>query len=807
MVKACDVDNDGDLDLVLIDHLSPYPFKIRIIPNLGTSWGSPLFQQTATYVSDSPVILLDLDNDGDIDLLYEVSGGFRYYLNNGIGGFTLHTMPIISGVVGFQMIDLNSDGLLDILCTAYGPNRLLWCQNMGAVGFGPATLIEQTVVPAPFVLSDMDGDGNKDIVYRTYIPDSVYWKKNTGLASFSAASTLYPSHGSPVSTYDINSDGLQDLLLVGDSNVTVARNLGGASFDPNPIYTIPSEKIAKQFGDYDWCADLDNDGDLELVFSFLRENGRRKILTISHNYSGTMAKGHVFVDENGNGEFDEMDTPAPFMDLILNPLGSEPLTDTSGSYTIYADPGIYDLQCPGPWMPTLWTLSTGASGYQFPLAEGQTLDSLDFGLTPLVDTSLVVPVLTMGSGPCGSHIPLWISYANEGTRIEHGQVQLALANGYGFISSIPTPSSVIDNLISWSFDSLSYFGVGTINAIVSSPTVDYIDDTLTSVLSVSTMTGGLESGNFTAEHTGVYTCSFDPNGKSVSPSGYGAAHAVELPQDHLDYTIHFQNTGTDTATNVIIRDQLSTLLDPTHLELLGYSHLPTALQVDANGLLEVRFEHIQLPDSGANDEASQGYITFRIQTETGLPNLTQITNSADIYFDLNEPVITDTTLTTLVDCDQWSPTITQLDTDLFEISEGESVQWFLNGSALPGETSNLLVANSPGSYTAQVTSQYGCVALSNEIELITTGIKEGSVIPIALVPNPFSTETRLLFGKVLSLDYSIDVIDVYGREVQQHNGNGSNEIRIQRDQLSDGIYVVRISDGSTTLGSMRMVVQ
>ena len=66
------------------------------------------------------------------------------------------------------------------------------------------------------------------------------------------------------------------------------------------------------------------------------------------------------------------------------------------------------------------------------------------------------------------------------------------------------------------------------------------------------------------------------------------------------------------------------------------------------GALLFTFNNILLPDSNTNEPASHGYVIYSIETDSGLFAGTMINNTADIYFDLNEPVITNTTLNTMV---------------------------------------------------------------------------------------------------------------------------------------------------------------
>jgi uncharacterized repeat protein (TIGR01451 family) len=130
--------------------------------------------------------------------------------------------------------------------------------------------------------------------------------------------------------------------------------------------------------------------------------------------------------------------------------------------------------------------------------------------------------------------------------------------------------------------------------------------------------------------------SYDPNMKEVYP-----VNVLPGYDDWFTYTIHFQNTGNAPAFNIRLRDTLDTQLDLNTFEVLGYSH-PANVTVSGN-ILTVRFNDIMLPDSTSDYEGSMGYFQYRIKPTPNLPNGSQISNTAYIYFDYNAPIITNTT--------------------------------------------------------------------------------------------------------------------------------------------------------------------
>jgi uncharacterized repeat protein (TIGR01451 family) len=135
--------------------------------------------------------------------------------------------------------------------------------------------------------------------------------------------------------------------------------------------------------------------------------------------------------------------------------------------------------------------------------------------------------------------------------------------------------------------------------------------------------------------------SFDPNDKQGAPLGFGSERLIERGVE-IEYLIRFQNTGTAPAKDVVIRDTLSPNLDPGSLRIGPASH-PFSWYLSGEGLLEFRFEEINLPDSSSNEQASQGFVSFRISQKNNLPLGANIYNRAAIYFDFNDPVITNQT--------------------------------------------------------------------------------------------------------------------------------------------------------------------
>lgn len=131
---------------------------------------------------------------------------------------------------------------------------------------------------------------------------------------------------------------------------------------------------------------------------------------------------------------------------------------------------------------------------------------------------------------------------------------------------------------------------------------------------------------------------FDPNDKTAYVGGK-SAESFQAKDSVLHYLIRFQNTGTDTAFTVRIVDKLDYALDWSSFSPIDGSH-PYTYSLDEDGNLEIIFKDIQLPDSTLNEQHSHGYFLYSIQPKKGLRVGSFIHNTAGIYFDFNEPIMT-----------------------------------------------------------------------------------------------------------------------------------------------------------------------
>jgi uncharacterized delta-60 repeat protein/uncharacterized repeat protein (TIGR01451 family) len=141
--------------------------------------------------------------------------------------------------------------------------------------------------------------------------------------------------------------------------------------------------------------------------------------------------------------------------------------------------------------------------------------------------------------------------------------------------------------------------------------------------------------------------SYDPNDKQTMPEGIGATNRI-APGTELEYTIRFQNTGTDTAYTVKVVDTLDIALDAGSFTQGASSHSYTLNISGKNqAVLAFNFYNINLPDSTTDKAGSNGLVSFRITVPSNTTLGTQIKNKAHIFFDYNSAIITNETMHTV----------------------------------------------------------------------------------------------------------------------------------------------------------------
>lgn len=807
VVRAADLNGDGLQDLI-------FQTAADVFLRWSRALGAGVFDEPVEITSPFDITNFDvgdLDNDGDIDVLYYAqsfsSSPLRAVaaVNEGDATFNLQYAAGLPDSWDIRELrDMDGDGLLDMVS---GGTDVRWHRNNGDLTFTPMPIMPDVGVGNRMDFMDVDGDGLVDVVLSG-VP-GFNWYRNLGGGNYAAVQPLLGISGWMMEHADVDGDGLDDIL----TDMTVDgmywfRNLGG-SIDPIPNLIITN-------GDYHFngyspprydevlIADYDGNGLSDFMFYYLPDTVNYRTVIV-YNHSGeTALSGRCYVDMDADGSYSSGDVPAPWLPVAVDPTPSVPHSAPNGLYQYQAGAGNYDLSLGDDFPTPLWNVSVGDGGYAVQVDDAPITD-LDFALSPAMDASQIEVSVVMGTAPCGTSNTLWVSYRNTGTRVEQGRVSLVLDSLFGYVASDAAPLSVIGDSITWEFDSLGFFAMRTIALEVLMPGVEALGlpYTLTGAV-VALDDQGVPTAQFNAELSDTVSCAYDPNDKRVEPEGFGAYGAIDVGTDGLTYTIRFQNTGTAPAENVVLRDALPALVDPQRLHVLAWSHAPTSFEVNALNELIIRFEGIQLPDSGTSLAASQGFIRFGTRL-TGGAHLDVVENTAGIYFDANPPIITNTTLNTLVDCALWVPEATQDQSGYITASAGLGYQWYLDGLELPGDTGQTLAITDFGNYHAVVTSVHGCVATTEVVQVIALGVDAHGPAFATVYPDPFTDSFRIRLAEGGSIQ-EMALLDRSGRMVRRMKG-GASELVIERGDLPSGFYFLRVVSTSGEVGVFRVAAE
>jgi uncharacterized repeat protein (TIGR01451 family) len=355
--------------------------------------------------------------------------------------------------------------------------------------------------------------------------------------------------------------------------------------------------------------------------------------------------GNIYFDNNQNCVFDGTDYPlANYYVMATNGTSIYyGYTNSNGDYMIWAPVGTYVVT---PYTSTNLTSGCTAS-YNANVTNGSTISGNNFSYyeTPFYD--VCVSVWSPGIVP-GFNGTYYIYVTNVGNQTATGSVCITLPSPLTFVGSNPAASSVTGNVICIDYTNLIGGTTGFYSIDFYTPPTLPLGTPMIACIN-ATITNGTDVNPACNSYcyTRLVTGSFDPNDKTVSPAGQNATGDVPVAAEEFTYLVRFQNTGTGPAVNITITDTLTSMLNPLSFEMLNASHPYTVEFINGN-IIKWRFENIMLPDSGSNEPASHGHVQFRLNT-MNTPMLGQvIENRANIYFDFNEPVITNTAINTFV---------------------------------------------------------------------------------------------------------------------------------------------------------------
>ncbi len=428
-----------------------------------------------------------------------------------------------------------------------------------------------------------------------------------------------------------NNNQLTSLFIKNNSSTSI----GGYTFAYNPNLNYV-------------CAD---ESDLAAVQQRVNNYGYASTCTVNSYCNFT--PGGVFYTIQGNNKFDGNANGCDASDAFYPNLkysitdGSVTgsfISNTSGNYSIPVSVGTHTLT-PLLENPTYFTVSPSSAVISFPASTSPYVQ--DFCITPNgVHYDLEVVVLPIDAARPGFDATYKIKYKNKGSVSETATLVFNFDEAVlDFITASVVPNQVNAGSLSWTIGTIAPFQSGeffvtlNLNSPAETPAVNAGD-----LLSYTATLNGLntdetpEDNTFTLQQTVVN--SLDPNdktcleGSTINPSNIG---------EYVHYQIRFENTGTFPAQNIVVKDLIdTTMFDVSTLQMTDTSHSCVTRITNPNQV-EFIFENINLPFDDANND---GFVVFKIRTKSTLVTGSTISNLANIYFDYNFPITTNTATST-----------------------------------------------------------------------------------------------------------------------------------------------------------------
>jgi len=380
--------------------------------------------------------------------------------------------------------------------------------------------------------------------------------------------------------------------------------------------------------------------------SFLSHQGLQLNKVGELKFGTALIAGKVFNDLNQNCTQDFGEASLQGAVIKLTPENVFAISDFNGRYYFPVDSNTkihgVELQVPKYQIPT-------CDGFKATKhSNSLTLAGLDFGIMPNgyhTDAEVTIQDFTGWRARQGFDEKYRLCAFNKGTtEITSGKLVLKTDERIlNWVFSEP-PSIMKLNTYEWNLRNLP---IGAKQCIDIKANISMEVALGSEILFVSKVyTTDVQDENLTDNQdllSQTVVAGIDPNDKKTQQDFWIAPLTPKL-----DYKIRFQNTGSDTAYNVVVTDTI----DPNlYIDKEGvrfnFSHdlkFTSEHWILPNGNYRYkfawRFNDIRLPDDKTNEEASHGYINYglKIRPESKLGTL--LRNRAFIYFDFQEPILT-----------------------------------------------------------------------------------------------------------------------------------------------------------------------
>ena len=460
-------------------------------------------------------------------------------------------------------------------------------------------------------------------------------------------STIYFGDNKNLQYFNINSNDLQELDLsklerlsqlhcTGNQlkrlNIKNGSNEATLNFGSNPLEFI--------------CVD---DAQIDNVQNLLTQNGQNGCVVNSYcsfvpGGGYNTIYGSINFDKNNDG-CDANDLPLKNIRMNLNDGTNTGTTfnTVNGGALFYTHAGDFTVT-PVLENPSYFNVSATANTFNFAADSGLS-QTTSFCISPNGthhDVEVVMVPMTVARP--GFEAVYRLVYKNKGAQVASGKLNFNYDEAVlDYVSASLTSNALTSGAASWNFINLLPFETRVIDVTlrVNTPTANpAVNDgdilVFNATIAINGVTDEMQADNQFVYNQKVVN-SFDPNevecleGEQLPTSKIG---------EYLHYVIHFENTGTADAINVVLKD----VIDEAKFDMSSLQVIESSASVYTrinNNVAEFIFQNINLKPGGG-----RGHILLKVKSKSNLVADDTVSQKANIYFDYNFPIETNDETTT-----------------------------------------------------------------------------------------------------------------------------------------------------------------
>lgn len=546
-----------------------------------------------------------------------------------------------SEVVNITHLYLNNNAISSIEGIGYFTNlEYLWCPQNNITNVDLSLNLALRVINCEFnQLVALDVTNNLEIIYikcnSNQIAD-IDLSQNILLQEFYISDNL-------ISQIDISQNPNLGQLVIQDSNINTIFMKNGNDLNMGSLFIENCPNL--QF----ICVD---ESELEAIQSRVDFYGYTNCVV--NSYCSFESGGDIFT-VNGNVKLDIDDNGCDINDLVYPNLkfsinsqndNAYFVPDGSGNYLMNFGEGSFTI---APTFENLEYYNVTPSSLILDFPEDGSSISQNFCISPTENfQDLEIYIIPLNDARPGFDADYKMIYKNKGATAMTGTVEFNFDDYVvDFVSSNPNPNMQSFGSLEWNYANLLPFETREIFITINFNTPTDPDypvnggDEIGFQSVINPISSDLnEVDNITSIKQSVVN-SFDPNDKTCLE---GDVIREAMVGEYLRYKIRFENTGTASAINVVVKDDIDmSKFDINTLVPLDASH-DFITRIQNTNEVEFIFENINLPFDDANND---GYVTFKIKTLETLVIGDTFSNDAEIYFDFNFPIITNDYMTTV----------------------------------------------------------------------------------------------------------------------------------------------------------------